>query len=279
MEAPSPKRSPSHQRPVSSQLSSFTLGPDSPTSSQSPTFRRSRSMLQDRSKHSLPILTTGPAILAKDFSLRQVLLIRYGSIINAWRTLDPQGHGKISHSHFNRAVHHLGGSGTYDMKKLWMDLDVDEDGFISLEDLDPALAELLKEFATVISEGQGSAAATWEREFSWGQHGRCSLDRFTRVASKLGYGAMGRQLSSSKTRVACRPHDATAVFEALNLDHCGVSFKEFEMLDRWFRPRRSSGGWHYGTLRSSCSMLNLSSTMTSSCSMPSLSRAMAAAGS
>lgn len=281
MDIPSPKRSPSSQRPVSSQLSSksFSRGPDSPTSS-SRSLWRSRSMLPDRSKTSLPLLT-GSHIPASGFSLRQALLTRYGSTINAWRTLDPRGHGKISHSHFNRAVHHLGGSGSYDMKKLWTDLDVDEDGFITLEDIDPALAELLKAFANVISKAHGSAAEAWERVFSWGQHGRCSLERFTRVACQLGYGTskLNNERSSSKAVAACRPHDASAVFEALNPDHCGVSFKEFELLDRWFKPIQS-GGWHYGTLRSSCSMPNLGTiTLRPSSSAASLSRAMAAAGS
>merc|ERR1740130_2327318 len=105
-------------------------------------------------------------------------------MINAWRALDPQGHGRISFFHFTRAGHHLL-SHAYDMKKLWMDLDTDQDGFITLEDFDPAVAGLLKEFSQVISKSCGSCSAAWSRKFSRSMQGRCRLDRFTQVAFEL----------------------------------------------------------------------------------------------
>lgn len=186
-------------------------------------------------------------------------------MISAWRALDPKGHGRISYWHFSRAADHFGGN--YDMKKLWMDLDSDEDGFVTLKDLDPGMAVLLKEFADVMVSSCGSAAAAWEREFSWSEHGRCQLDKFTRAARRLGYGRSSRDSLQTLRGTTSRKsfletqsndkHDAKAVFEALNADMCGVSFRDFELLDKWFKTS-GSGGWHVGTLRSTLSTSDLS---------------------
>lgn len=170
---------------------------------------------------------------------RMLLLRKYHTMGAAWRALDPLQHGRLSWCDFCRGLKELGG--IFDARGLWESLDSNSDGFISLEEVDPEFARLFHGFYLAISGACKTCEAAWRQYFSTTEKGRCSLDRFTRAAKKLGYTG-----------------DARAVFQALNVDNTpsGVSFKDFRMLDKWFRfiP---SGRWDYAGLRPTTSVPEL----------------------
>lgn len=165
-------------------------------------------------------------------AFRWLLLTKHRSTLSAWRTIDPLGHGRLSFYDFCRAATTLGC--LCDTRKLWEALDIHQDGFVSLDEVDPDLAELLRGFAMAVSQTVGSAASAWRAYFSSaGRLGRCPFPRFARISRSLGYAG-----------------DVDAVYDALNVDRTpsGVSFKEFAMLDKWFR-RPTHGRWDYEGLR------------------------------
>merc|ERR1712232_1541501 len=150
-------------------------------------------------------------------AFRSLMITKYGSVLGAWRVLDSLGRGRITFSDFCRASTSFGGS--YDVNSLFKMLDANNNGFLGIAELDPDLAVLLKDFAAALTKACGSAANAWRRRFATGVYGRCSAKVFEGGAKSIGYDG-----------------DLVAVFVALDIDLCGISFKEFTMLDRWFKP-------------------------------------------
>lgn len=162
--------------------------------------------------------------------LRNKLRVKYGTILGAWRALDPLGHGKLSFFDFCRGTRNLGG--IHDVKGLWETLDKNHDGFVGLQDIDPELAWLLQDFKAVLVDSCGSAEAAWQKHFcptfghGEGSKGRCAAEPFAQAASNLGYTGT-----------------TSAVFRALNVDKAstGISHKDFVLLDKWFHLKNAEG--------------------------------------
>mmetsp|Transcript_44118 Transcript_44118/g.93947 ORF Transcript_44118/g.93947 Transcript_44118/m.93947 type:complete len:204 (-) Transcript_44118:76-687(-) len=164
---------------------------------------------------------------------RQALVSRYRTIAGAWRELDPGLHGRISFFDFCRACREMGYE--RETKQLWTALDRNEDGFVSLEELDAGAAKLLGEFSEAVVKAHGSAEAAWLEHFpNLKGFGRCTADAFSKACRDLEYSG---------------PPDA--VYALINSDKsaAGVSFKDFILLDRWFRPQPPAGRWDYSSLR------------------------------
>lgn len=162
---------------------------------------------------------------------RKALLIRYRSILGAWRELDPRHHGRLAFFDFCRACRHLGYDG--EAKLLWNALDTDGDGFISLWDVDLRLAKMLQNFADALINASGSAEAAWKQFFVSNGMGRSSEASFARSCAAVNFEG-----------------DVKAIYDAMNIDRTptGVSFQDFQLLDKWFKA--SPGGrWEYHTLR------------------------------
>lgn len=162
---------------------------------------------------------------------RRALLLRYSSVLGAWREMDPRQHGRLAFFDFCRACRHLGYDG--EARVLWEALDTDSDGFVSLWDVDPRLADLLHGFSESLAAVSGSAEAAWSEFFNANGIGRCPAVQFARACGRVGYEG-----------------DVDAVFKALNVDRAstGVSFQDFQLLDRWFKVA-PAGRWEYHTLR------------------------------
>merc|ERR1719262_831211 len=76
---------------------------------------------------------------------RKQLLLRYGSIVTAWRcALDLDGNGRLSFGEFCMALRDLSYNGN--VKQLWAELHSDGSGLIALRDLDPVAADGLETF-------------------------------------------------------------------------------------------------------------------------------------
>eukprot|EP00927_Polykrikos_kofoidii_P085819 TRINITY_DN9423_c1_g2_i1.p1 TRINITY_DN9423_c1_g2~~TRINITY_DN9423_c1_g2_i1.p1 ORF type:complete len:283 (+),score=56.88 TRINITY_DN9423_c1_g2_i1:38-850(+) len=166
-------------------------------------------------------------------AFKEALKRKYGSIVGAWRVLDPLEHGRISFGDLCRASRQLGY--ICDAQCIWQALDVNKDGFVTIEEIDYSLAELLFGFALTIIEVCGSADSAWRKYFGGSRVGRCNRERFVQVSEALGYDGDGHR-----------------VFEALNADKSmgGVLYKDFRLLDKWFREIIGrSDGWRYDSLR------------------------------
>eukprot|EP00928_Gymnodinium_smaydae_P018931 TRINITY_DN17213_c0_g2_i1.p1 TRINITY_DN17213_c0_g2~~TRINITY_DN17213_c0_g2_i1.p1 ORF type:complete len:248 (-),score=53.30 TRINITY_DN17213_c0_g2_i1:228-911(-) len=182
--------------------------------------------------------------------LRLRLLRRFeGSMLGAWRVIDPRQHGRLSFHDFCRAVRHMGF--IIDVRTTFEMLDRDEDGFIVLEDIDPALARLLKGFLSCLVDSHRSAKNAWAMEFASAigkqiDVGRCPRGLFAKGAQRCGFRG-----------------DVDALYKAMDVDRAsnGISYKDFAYLDKLFstNPR---GIWNHNDLRPACSMVDLRSYRT-----------------
>jgi len=171
-------------------------------------------------------------------TFRRTLLRKHVNIIMAWRVMDPQGDGRVSFYGLCKAAHGLGF--ICDTQALWQALDLDHDGFVRLEDIDPDVAQLLQDFADVVKAKCGSADAAWRQVFTSGnQFSRCAAMPFRQAAHGVGY--VG---------------DVDAVFKALNAEMgpSGICFEEFRLLDKWF-TELPAGRWSMHALRPASSPL------------------------
>jgi hypothetical protein len=164
---------------------------------------------------------------------RNRLLQRYHTMVGAWRQIDPQAHGRVSFHDFCRACRHMGYDG--EARPLWEALDANADGFVTFEELDPDLADVLQHFSQCCSKKCGSADNAWKEHFNKQGFGRCSKERFFKACQRLG--VQEEELIGD-------------VYNALDVDSAstGIAFEEFVMLDKWFKASQN-GSWSYGQLR------------------------------
>merc|ERR1719160_2246152 len=97
---------------------------------------------------------------------KRLLLNRYGTIYRAWRMgLDKAGRGSMSFMEFTNAARSVGYSGN--IKKLWFELDDDNSGVISLEELDPKINALITGWKTFLEESRwkGNMVKAWKEWF------------------------------------------------------------------------------------------------------------------
>merc|ERR1712232_216565 len=181
-------------------------------------------------------------------AFRSLMITKYGSVLGAWRVLDSLGRGRITFADFCRASPSFGGS--YDVNSLFKMLDVNENGYLGIAELDPDLAVLLKDFADALTKACGSAEYAWRRRFATGVYGRCSAKMFEQGAASIGYDG-----------------DLVPLFVALDIDLCGVSFKEFTMLDKWFKEAKPIGRQAYQS-----ALAATSASLGTSYSEPSIQR-------
>jgi len=184
---------------------------------------------------------------------QDALLRKYGSMVSAWKVLDPLEHGRLSFLDFCRTIKQIGY--IVDAQALWQSLDTNKDGFLTLEEIDPELAHVLFEFSTFLTKTCKSAERAWRKYFGESRVGRCSRERFIKKARGLGYQG-----------------DIDAVFDALDVEHTiqGISFKDFRLLDKWFKgvhkkpshkpkilPPHKEFSWNFEVLRSTNSAPDL----------------------
>jgi len=120
----------------------------------------------------------------KDF--KNSLVQRYGTIVAAWRAaLDTDGNGRLSFGELCEALRWLSFHG--DKKQLWMELDKDSSGLISLDELDPEAEQTLREFREHLVEHFGGLEAGWLKGFDIRNTKRIDADQFLERCSKIRY--------------------------------------------------------------------------------------------
>eukprot|EP00927_Polykrikos_kofoidii_P023054 TRINITY_DN21348_c0_g1_i1.p1 TRINITY_DN21348_c0_g1~~TRINITY_DN21348_c0_g1_i1.p1 ORF type:complete len:1222 (-),score=234.60 TRINITY_DN21348_c0_g1_i1:133-3660(-) len=89
---------------------------------------------------------------------------KYGSLASAWRLcLDADHNGRLNIQEFCNALRMLGYSGKF--MDLWNRYDVDQNGYVSLYELDPKTDEMLNEFFDIIIDRFGDLEKAWKEGF------------------------------------------------------------------------------------------------------------------
>lgn len=103
-----------------------------------------------------------PTITPEDF--RKMLKRQCGEVEAAWRqSLDPTEVGRVRRGEFNDRTRAMGITGN--VAALFTDLDVDRKGFITLQDVDPEVKWITKQFFKCIQETHGTIEEAWPKAF------------------------------------------------------------------------------------------------------------------
>jgi len=129
--------------------------------------------------------------LAKDMgasdykAVRTILLNQYGTIACAWRhLLDVDGNGKISFVEFGNAMRRIGYKGK--IKDLWLQLEKDGNGYITMDELDPKAHKALTAFRELVLSQYSNWLEAWEF-FDHKKARRLNEVQFVERCETLGY--------------------------------------------------------------------------------------------
>jgi len=136
-------------------------------------------------------------------SLKKLLVRKYGTVSAAWRhCLDQDGNGKLSFAEWSKALRAVGYEGN--IKATYKELDDDNSGIVTFGELEPELAERMKDFKLKFFAKYGE---NWE--VAWkaiDENGNNQLDReeFGVICENIGYegkaAEMFKELRYDKSR-------------------------------------------------------------------------------
>lgn len=111
---------------------------------------------------------------------KKLLVRKFGSILRAWRKVDSDGNGRLSYNEFCGACRALGYAGN--VKILWMELDDDNSGHITIKELDPKGAKLIDSFLSGCKKRLGGLRKAFGPEGSL----RLRKDDFQELCGAIG---------------------------------------------------------------------------------------------
>jgi Ca2+-binding EF-hand superfamily protein len=99
------------------------------------------------------------------------------------------------------------------LKSLWKELDADGEGFVSLAEFCPDIAELMQNFyACLKGKHEGSLVKAWAQSMDPDKSGKCNKDEFLAAMEKVGFTG-----------------DANRVYNLLDFDHSGhITLEELD---------------------------------------------------
>jgi hypothetical protein len=152
---------------------------------------------------------------------------RFGNSVRGWRfALDPEQNMKLSYMQFCATVRSLGYEGP--IRALWEDLDADDGGWISLDEVAPGAFAELKNFKDFLAAHYRTSDAAWHKCFAKNGQVLLSQEAFVSAAKQhlepLGWTG-----------------DAKTVYRYLDSDIHGVGHMTVEDLHWLGLPRESSG--------------------------------------
>lgn len=108
---------------------------------------------------------------------------RYKNPVRGWRfALDPEENMKLSYMQFCKTVRSLGYEGR--INALWNDLDKDDGGWISLDEVAPGAFAELKNFKDVLAMHFGTCDAAWRKCFAQNGQVLLSEEAFVNAAKQ-----------------------------------------------------------------------------------------------
>jgi len=116
----------------------------------------------------------------------KILISKFGSITRAWRNgLDADNNGYLDFVEFARAARMLGCSGH--LRTLWYNLDVDDSGSITLNELDAPAAAALEKFRVRSTSKYGSIEALYTELLDQDGSKTVSFAEFADNIGEIGY--------------------------------------------------------------------------------------------
>mmetsp|Transcript_15704 Transcript_15704/g.28961 ORF Transcript_15704/g.28961 Transcript_15704/m.28961 type:complete len:1214 (+) Transcript_15704:139-3780(+) len=142
-------------------------------------------------------------------SLRRVMLRRFQTITNAWRSgIDVHGNGKVNFTEFSKAMRNVGFDGS--IRQCFSELCKDGAMTITFEDWDERWAGNLRQFWELVLAKHGSFPKLWEA-VDTNKNNQLDLDEFATVCRDVGYtedsAQLYRQLLLDASRKCLSPED------------------------------------------------------------------------
>jgi len=118
--------------------------------------------------------------------LLEILKMKYGTLTRAWRVaLDADDSGLLDFREFSSALAAIGYVGN--MRTLWFNLDDDNSGTISLNEIDPAAYVALEKFRVLAGRQCGGMINCWNQVLDKAKSGTVGLVEFSTGLQELGY--------------------------------------------------------------------------------------------
>eukprot|EP00930_Biecheleria_cincta_P070568 TRINITY_DN58201_c0_g1_i1.p1 TRINITY_DN58201_c0_g1~~TRINITY_DN58201_c0_g1_i1.p1 ORF type:complete len:1469 (+),score=331.35 TRINITY_DN58201_c0_g1_i1:26-4408(+) len=125
-------------------------------------------------------------------AVRTILLNQYGTIPCAWKhALDVDGNGKVSFVEFGNAMRRLGYKGI--IKDLWVQIDKDGSGFITMDEIDSKAYRMLEEFREFVLTKFAGWAEAWDF-IDYKNSRRVRSNQFLERCEAMGYHGDAQQL-------------------------------------------------------------------------------------
>lgn len=161
------------------------LRPPSPASPVSPTTPRSPSRV--KCSPELPVISV------EEF--RRTLKRLYGSVHAGWvKYLDVTEVGRVPKGEFVNRARSIGVTGQ--VAALFAELDVDKKGFITLQDLDPEVSKITKQFFSCVQETYGTIEEAWRKAFDVTKRKVVGKKEFAKGCEAIGFEGNSEKLFS-----------------------------------------------------------------------------------
>eukprot|EP00933_Yihiella_yeosuensis_P020715 TRINITY_DN1654_c3_g2_i6.p1 TRINITY_DN1654_c3_g2~~TRINITY_DN1654_c3_g2_i6.p1 ORF type:complete len:616 (+),score=121.33 TRINITY_DN1654_c3_g2_i6:72-1919(+) len=131
-----------------------------------------------------PVLTLSECEDAR-VNFRKLLLLKYSTVLRGWKEMDTNGDGRLSLFEFMRGCQGLGVM--QGARQIWSALDIDRSGSVSLDEIDPVLAETLAKLAVCVWGIYGSVNQAWKGCFNERGVMRISREEFVRACKGLRF--------------------------------------------------------------------------------------------